>query len=264
MTSEIYFQNPEMTRKALARYARLVGGKGEKSWSIAESKLGLYRHAATAFTGTASESTRRSSHGILFGHLRSWWGLGRNGTLWDASTAFDVQINECEPCFRRNGLTLTSLEDKSNQQAVVECLENMRGVKQLRSGSYPIMALSKNLHFYNPRLFAIYDNDIVLKKVYRIFRADWNSCYRGIVVNSDDEGIAFYLAYLLWGGQMIREAYASFMDDFADWFIEAVRIGGDRAEDFRDELRLSLATAFEFVVIGAAHLERTSKSCRRW
>jgi hypothetical protein len=60
---------------------------------------------------------------------------------------------------------------------------------------------------------------------------------------------------------MIRTAYPGFMDDFADWFIETVADGGEDAEDFRDELRLSFATAFEFVIIGAAHLEGAGVPC---
>ena len=98
----------------------------------------------TAFAGIANESTRRSNHETIFGHLRSWWGVGRNGTLLDAATVLGVLTNECQPCSRSNGLTLTSLEDGSKQQAVVECLKSMRGLKQLRSGNYPIMAVSKN------------------------------------------------------------------------------------------------------------------------
>ena len=73
--------------------------------------------------------------------------------------------------------------------------------------------------------------------------------------------VHFYLAYLLWASQMIRNAHDRLMDDFADWFIEAVKQEGDNAEGFRDELRVSFATAFEFIVIGAAHLERTSERC---
>jgi len=30
------------------------------------------------------------------------------------------------------------------------------------------MAVSKTLHFFNPRLFAIYDNDIVLKNLAKV------------------------------------------------------------------------------------------------
>src|SRR5207253_1492757 len=105
--------------------------------------LDLYRHAAIAFGGSADEFTRRARHETIFQHLRRWWGVGRNGRLWDAATAFDVLKNECQQASRTNGLTLTLLENRSNQQAVVECLESMRGLKKLRSGNYPIMAVSK-------------------------------------------------------------------------------------------------------------------------
>ena len=63
---------------------------------------------------------------------------------------------------------------------------------------------------------------------------------------------------------MVRNAYPDFMEDFADWFIEAVaNEDEDNAQDFRDELRLSFATAFEFVVISAAHLEDAGLPCLR-
>lgn len=65
----------------------------------------------------------------------------------------------------------------------------------------------------------------------------------------------FYLAYLLWASRMMRIAYPNFMEDFADWFIQTAADEGVDAEDFRDELRQLFATAFEFIVIGAAHLE---------
>jgi hypothetical protein len=42
-TPTTYFQNPEMPRAALARYAHLASVKGERGWSIAKSKLDLHR-----------------------------------------------------------------------------------------------------------------------------------------------------------------------------------------------------------------------------
>src|SRR5262249_5490897 len=160
----------EMTRAALERYAHFANGRGEKAWSIAESKLDLYRDAVIAFAGRDSESTRKSSHETVFGHLRSWYGIGRNGKLRDASTVFSGLTNECQSCTRSSSITLKSLASTPNQQVVVECLESMRDLKKLRSRKFPIMAVSKTLHFFNPSLFAIYDNDIVLNKVYRVFR----------------------------------------------------------------------------------------------
>jgi hypothetical protein len=260
MRSEAYFQKPEITRAALARYAQFVGGKGEKAWSIAESKLDVYRRAIIAFAADADEPTKKSSHATVFGHLRRWYGVGRNGMLWDSATVLSVLTNECQPCSRSNGVTLRSLESTPNQQAVVECLDRMRDLKRLRTRTFPIMAVAKTLHFFNPRLFAIYDNDIVLKKVYRVFKSDWDSCYDKIGADVTDEGIEFYLAYLLWGGSMIRSAHPTLMEDFADWFIQSVSEERN-AEDFRDELRSYYATAFEFIIIGAAYLEAAAVPC---
>ncbi len=192
MKSEPYFQNPEMTRKALARYARFASDKG---WPISE-KLALYREAITAFASTADERTRRASHGEVYWSLRSWWKVGRRGTLWDAATVFDVLTGQCQECSRGSGLDVTGLEDDQHRQTVVACLETVRGLKRLRSGHYPVMAVSKNLHFYNPRLFVIYDNEVVVGQVYRVFRKDWNGSYRRFA-STGDEWLDFYLAYLL-------------------------------------------------------------------
>jgi hypothetical protein len=57
---------------------------------------------------------------------------------------------------------------------------------------------------------------------------------------------------------MIRNSYDGMMDDFADWFIAAAGDG----EELRDELKTYYATAFEFIVIGAAHLENSGVVCR--
>jgi len=256
MKSARYFENSRMTRKALAAYARFANGRGEKAWSIAQSKLKLYRDALIAFAGTANDGTKRASHEKIFGQLRSSWGLGRNGTeLWQAAIVFDVLTNHCHPCSRSSRLTLATLEDEPDQKVVLGCLKSMRGLKKLRSGNYPVMAVSKNLHFFNPRLFVIYDNDVILGRVYRVFKEDWIACYRRFRPTAD-EWLNFYVAYLLWASHMVRKSHERLMEDFADWFIQTVSDEAD-AQDFRNELRLSYATAFEFIVIGAAQLEST-------
>jgi len=125
------------------------------------------------------------------------------------------------------------------------------------------MAISKNLHFFNPKLFVIYDNDVVLKKVYRAFREDWNASYDGITVSIADDGIAFYLAYLVWGCRMVGGAHGVFMNDFADWFIASAENERDDAALDREALRSYFAAAFEFVVIGASYLEGSGgNSCQ--
>lgn len=257
MKSERYFQEPHLTRRALGRYAELTR---EWGWPIGESKLALYRHAAVAFGGRADEATRRVSHGVVDEHLRGYWQVGRRGTLWTAARIFDVLSDACGACARGSGVSLPTVAGEPGQRAVLGCLERLPGLKALASGRYPVMAVSKNLHFFHPGLFPIYDTAVVVKKVYRAFRADWTAAYREIAVGSGDGWIDFYLAYLLWASRLVRTSHPGFMDDFADWFVAAVREEGMEADDFRGQLRTYYAAAFEFVAIGAAHLE--GAACR--
>jgi hypothetical protein len=113
------------------------------------------------------------------------------------------------------------------------------------------MAVSKFLHFFNPRLFVIWDREVILGKVYRVFRDDWNAAYRDIKVEADDKMMKFYLAYLLWAAKAIAEAGDDLMEDFATWFAKTVK-----APDCRDEMVGFYATAFEFIAIGSTLLER--------
>jgi hypothetical protein len=132
--------------------------------------------------------------------------VGRRGRLWDAARVFHVLTNHCQACCRGRGLALTTLEDEQHQQTVVACLETVSNLKRSRSGNYPVMAVSKNLHFYNPRLFVIYDTEIVFGQVYRVFRKDWSGCYRRFA-STGDGWLDFYLAYLLWASRVIRPSW---------------------------------------------------------
>jgi len=244
-----------MALAALERYRVLTV---EKGWPISESKLGLYLPASVAFDMTASEAVRRENHLEVFRHLRRYWGIGRKGNLWTQNRVFDVLTTNCQPCSLHHGLTLMTLGNAESQDRVVHCLRELRELKTLKSGRYPVMAVSKNLHFFNPRLFVIYDNQVVGGQVYPAFKQDWCSFYASLCLR-DYGGIDDYVAYLLWAGHMIRNAYSGFMDDFAEWFINVVREeDGTEAEDMRCELKTYYATFFEFVTIGAALLEGNS------
>jgi hypothetical protein len=63
-------------------------------------------------------------------------------------------------------------------------------------------------------------------------------------VSVADDGIKFYLAYLVWDSRMVRGARALFMNDFADWFVAAAQTERDDADSDRDALRSYLAAAF--------------------
>jgi hypothetical protein len=271
MLSERYFQNRNLTQKALCRYEKFANAKEEKrekSWSIAQSKLALYRQAVVAFGDSPSEAHYQE----IYRRLRSYWAIGRNGRLWDASEIFHVLTNLCQACSRRN-LTLTTFGNEKSQRLVLDCLTKLTGLKKLKNGGYPVMAVSKNLHFFNQRLWVIYDTAVVENQVRRVFRKDWTSFDAKVQAETNDGWIKYYLTYLLWASHTIRTAYSGLMDDFADWFISAgarEKVKTDdsgeefvTAKDFRDELHMSYATAFEFIAIGATLLENSDKPCNR-
>lgn len=79
---------------------------------------------------------------------------------------------QCQACYCRSGLDLTTLEDDQSRQSVVACMEAVKNLK--RNGSYRRLA------------------------------------------STGDGWLDFYLADLLWASHMIRTAYPSFMEDFAD------------------------------------------------
>ncbi len=238
------------------RYALFTTTK-KRDWSISE-KLDLYRAAVQAFDSAADERSRRRHFDRIYRDLKRWWGIARNGSLAAPETIFALLTDECGACSRISGMTLMDVQNRCNQAAVVECLRKVRVFKKLKSDDYPVMAVSKFLHFFNPRLFVIWDRAVVLEKVYGVFRRDWDSSYRDIKVPTDDNWMKFYLAYLLWAGKAIHAH--GLMDGFATWFVEAVS-SEPEAEDFRQELKHYYATAFEFIAIGSALLENKGNGC---
>jgi hypothetical protein len=248
-----YFEN-EGWLKALDRYALFTKTK-KKDWSISESKLDLYRAAKRAFEPAVDGDTERPHFDTIYGDMKRWWGIGRNGNLATSDTVFALLKAECGPCSRTSGITLMNVHDRSCQESVVECLRKVRELKKLKSGDYPVMAVSKFLHFFNPGLFVIWDNAIVKDIVCRVFKNDLKSSRQDIEVNTDDEDTKRYLAYLLWAGKAVRQCTHDLMDGFATWFVEVVS-DERHAEDFIPELKQYYAPAFEFVAIGSALLER--------
>jgi hypothetical protein len=143
-----YFENGEAL-KTLGRYSRFTTEK-KRDWSIHE-KLDLYQAAKQAFGSTLDEDDRRGKFDRIYGSLKSWWGVGRRGNLAAPDTVFALLTNKCGLCSRTSHITLINIHDRSCQASVVECLRRVRGLKKLKSGDFPVMAVSKFLHFFNPR-----------------------------------------------------------------------------------------------------------------
>jgi hypothetical protein len=60
------------------------------------------------------------------------------------------------------------------------------------------MAVSKFIHFYNPSLFPIYDNEVVEYKVFARFRTDYREFCDGAGLDSSANGADFLRNYVCW------------------------------------------------------------------
>src|SRR5664279_1950612 len=83
-------------------------------------------------------------------------------------------------------VTLTNFLKSETGPRLQASLESLREIKP--NQGFPIMTVSKFLHFYNPSLFPIYDEAVIWKKVFGRFEGEFRSfCVTtpGIVYNND-------------------------------------------------------------------------------
>jgi len=134
----------------------------------------------------------------------------------------------------------------------------MGGVKTLRRGTASIMAVSKFLHFFNPRLFPIYDNAVVRHQAFPVFaeslkesRTKWAPRTASLKQTSAYLlGLGDYLDYLLWAadswaGVDADEAMRLFVREFNEMIDREQR--GARVPAAMER---NYANAFEFAMIG--------------
>jgi hypothetical protein len=152
---------------------------------------------------------------------------------------------------------MTLKPDSEQSKAVFAVLMSLRDLK--RTQGFPCMPVAKFTHFFNPRLFPIYDYEVVWKKIldgaFRVGYRRWCTAI-GRNAKTDIDSARLNLNYTLMAGDMIRMADQGFMNFFSQWFRQ--QVAGEN-DDYRvlDDMKSYYATAFEFVSIGAAHLDST-------
>jgi hypothetical protein len=129
----------------------------------------------------------------------------------------------------------------------------MQGIKQ-KSG-YPHMIVSKFLHFYNPRLFPIYDEKVIWKEVFGSFRNDFKVFCLGADVPFEkairDDTETFLLYYMGWASYLLSFRHPSFMEVFRDWLSEQA---GTRLAERKVKPTTLYARAWEYTITGAAKI----------
>lgn len=108
--------------------------------------------ARRAFDGPSLEDFKE-----VYATLRGKWQVFRGGIpAWDAQQIFDA-VRGCDPAFRQKRLSSVSEDDTI---ALWRLLQAVQGLKENKGGP-SVVAISKFLHFWNPRLFMIVDSGVM-------------------------------------------------------------------------------------------------------
>lgn len=245
-----YFQPAGQTR-ALEAYATFARGS---AWSVL-MKMDLYTASRIAFDPATSDSEAFKAFERIYGTLASYWQVFRpHGAKdsWPARQIFDTIKKEFSKFAWGGSLTLPNFLGSGEHQSLLSSLMEMERIKP--TNGYPIMTVSKFLHFYNPALFPIYDTEVIWNKVFKRFKADYDDVRSSNNLASGSGDAAFLRNYVCWGSSLVSSAHPRFMALFVDWLGDELP---RRKFDVlgRETLATLYATAFEFTAIGAAVAE---------
>ena len=232
------------------------------NWSVSH-KLDLYNHAYTAFEAECSQTDKQVAFNYIYGNLRSDWQVFRNaaGPCWSAEKTFHTLTTECIACSRLALLTAANFIESDSNHKVEACLFSMGKIKPTANypSVYPWMTVSKFLHFFNPRLFPIYDKKFMWEKVANgVFRRDYEEFCQRNGYSPTENTQKFNLQYMLWASEIMNGADEECMTIFSQWFASQVTIPiGSTAA--LQQINQYDAAAFEIVAIGAAHILHSSR-----
>jgi hypothetical protein len=242
-----YFE-PAGQQRALEEYGKFARAKG---WDIGE-KMRLYGASARAFDPTKPDS---ETFGDIY-KILSGWQVFRGACTsarWSSQDTFDrIRKEFCE--FSWGGpVSLLTLAGSGKDEALLSRLESVRGIKP--NVGYPVMAVSKFLHAYNPSLFPIYDNEVIWERVFRRFKNEFKEFCWSSKLDYDIGFTPLFLRnYVSWSSSIVASAHPKFMEIFVAWLVK--QPGCQMPRDF--DASSLYATAFEFTAIGAAEAEKGS------
>ena len=138
---------------------------------------------------------------------------------WPPEKIFDTIKRESVEFSWRGTINLLIFGNSETAPGLESCLAKLQGIKPKRQ--YPLMTVSKFLHFYNPSLFPIYDNKMIWENV---LNARFNDEYRQFCRR---EGISDYAAFQadtavwLWhymtsASSLLSIAHGKFMQVFSN------------------------------------------------
>ena len=257
-TLRSYFENKSQQLQALNNY---FTAWGDDRWITRE--VNLYNASQGAFySGPDSASALREFRKID-NDLTGYWQVFRpypRDACWPPEKIHSTINREFTDFAWTGSVTLMNFLKNGTGLRLQASLETLRQIKP--NQGFPIMTVSKFLHFYNPALFPIYDEAVIWGKVFRRFGDEFRRFCQmtpGIRWNNDDTALWLH-NYVCWASFLVANAHARFMETFVEWLGE--KTGAAFANRKYDPMTL-YARAFEFNATGAAVIESgEGESCR--
>jgi hypothetical protein len=251
LTLRSFFEDAALQRRALDSLFTAWGGP----WNVTGS-LDLYEASRRAFDPASSPDEAFRNFERIYDMLKSnEWQVFRPhspSVCWPPEQIFETIKREFVDFAWGGPVNLPNFPSSGLGVRLESRLAKMQGVKPKKQ--YPLMTVSKFLHFYNPSLFPIYDNAVIWEKVLNgRFKGD----YRVFVqreripqlVAMEEDTAVFLRHYMVLASSLLAVAHAGFMKVFADWFAE--QPGANLTKRSFDPMCL-YASAFEFTAIGAS------------
>lgn len=209
------------------------------------SQLGMYEVGERAF----GETGRLDDFKEVYNGLRGWQ-VGRGGQLQEPGAIYE-SLGSLRSDLRR--LRLSSLET-DHWGPIWEAINGVRNVKTTKGGP-SVMAISKFLHFWNPRLFVICDQEEVEHFVFghrwlSSHLEDMDNVLRETGVETDREPrLSYYIRVLIFASGFVKQN-----THILTVFAQTVR---DLARDnpaVPDDIQTYEAAAAEWCLIGLAEM----------
>lgn len=250
-----FFDAEYWQRKALSGYYDAWEG----TWPVDEQLLKLYDASSIAFDPSSREKEAFHNFEIIYDALRSpVWNVFRRRSseaVWSAEQTFKT-ITKAFGEFRWGGsINLLNFRNSGTGIRLESRLLTMQGIKPNKN--FPLMTVSKFLHFFNPSLFPIYDNWMIWNKVLNgRFKADYRDfCERERIAKNiamGEDTAEWLRHYMTLASSLLAAAHPKFMQTFVDWLGQQP---GANLNARRFDAATLYATAFEFTIIGATAAE---------
>jgi len=242
-----YFESDLQQRSALDAVAR-------EGWLVPSGNLDLYETSHCAFDPASSADEAFRDFEKIYKELAGPnWQVFRPSSprdCWPPQKIFETIKREFLEFSWRGPVNLLNFRKRGTDQGLESCLAKMQGIKPKKG--YPHMTVSKFLHFYNPGLFPIYDNEVIWERVFKYFQNDFRIFCGTAKISYDraisDDTAVFLLHYMDWASSLLSVAHGTFMRVFIDW-LDKQPAASLRRQRF--DPKTLYATAFEFTAIGA-------------